>query len=521
MKHDLSPLARRVAEIATAHRFSGSASPRQPWPAPLPLVLARPGPRAASLGLADEPAAQWQGELEVDLSSGSIAVVGALGSGVTTTLRTIVCALASSPSYEAIRIYALDLLGRELESLASVPCVGAVIGGHEEERRERLVAVLGAELATRRDAGSSTASLPLVVVVIDGWSMLRTPGGDAAMLALGDALTRLVVEGAALGLRFVIGTDRATSLSNAITPSITTRLVLCPADPAEAAVSGVRFSPLAAGVPGRALIAGRPGVEVQVWRTSELDVTAAVSSLAAERRAPGIEVLAEEVSLAEVLAEAHVVRWAPGSVDEAAWVVPFGVGGNTLRVVRLVLRAGEPFLICGPARSGRSTALATIGAAMAHCRPDVALATLRRGSDPAAFVEEVREVRRCHGQVLVVIDDVERVEDPQGVLARLLADDGNDLRVVVAGRADLLRAAYGHWSAAARRSRHGLALRPNPDVDGDLWQAPLPRRLQVRGGPGRGVLVHDGSVEIVQVARSRRDVRGIRCGEGLWPEAAG
>ncbi len=519
--HDLTPLARRVAEIATANRFIGSAPPRQPWPAPLPLVLARPGPLAASLGMADEPAAQWQGELEVDLSSGSIAVVGALGSGVTMTLRTIVCALASSPSYEGIRIYALDLLGRELESLASFARVGAVIGGHEDERRERLISELGAELAARRDAGSSAASFPLVVVVIDGWSMLRTPGGDAAMLALGDALTRLVVEGAGLGLRFVIGTDRATSLSNAITPSITTRLVLCPADPAEAAVSGVRFSPLAAGIPGRALIAGRPGVEVQVWRTSEVDVTAALASLPAERRAPGIEVLAEEVSLAEVLAEAHVVRWAPGSVDQAAWVVPFGVGGNTLRVVRLVLRAGEPFLICGPPRSGRSTALATIVAAMAHCWPDVALATLRRGADPAEFVEEVREVRRCHGPVLVVIDDVERVEDPQGVLARLLIDDGNDLRVVVAGRADLLRAAYGHWSAAARRSRHGLALRPNPDVDGDLWQAPLPRRLQVRGGPGRGVLVHDGSVEIVQVARSRRDVRGIRCGEGLWPEAAG
>ena len=497
----LTPLARRVARIADVHRLSGLAPPRQPWPAPLPRVLARPRPDAASVGLVDEPAEQWQGELEPDLTAGSVAVIGAMGSGVTTTLRTIVCALASSSVHRGTRIYVLDLLGRELESLASFHRVGAVIGGHEEERRERLVAVLGAEVATRRDSLSSAASFPLIVVVVDGWSVLRTPGGDVAMLALGDALARLVVEGAGLGLRFVIGTDRATSLTNAIAPSIATRIVLCPADAAEAAAAGVRFSPLAVGVPGRALITGRPGVEVQVWRTSEHDAASAVVDLPVERSAPGIEALADEVSLTDVLAEAKAVRPAHDSADASGWVIPFGVGGPTLGVVHLVLRAGEPFLVCGPPRSGRSTALTAIGAAVLGCRPDVELATLRRGEEPAAFVDEVREVRGRNRPVLVLIDDVERIDDPQGLLARLLADDGDDLRVVVAGRADLLRTAYGHWSSAARRSRHGLALRPNPEVDGDLWQTPLPRRLQVRGGPGRGVLAKDGSIEIVQVAR--------------------
>lgn len=501
----VTPLARRVAEIADVHRLSGAAQPRQPWPDPLPLSLIRPRFDATSVGLADDPAAQWQGEFAPDLSAGSVAVVGSLGSGVTTTLRTVVCALSSSSAHRGTRIYVLDLLGRELESLTSFPRVGAVIGGHEEERRERLVAELGAEVAIRRDSSSPSASLPPIIVVVDGWSVLRTPGGDIAMLALGDALARLLVEGAAVGLRFVIGTDRATSLMNAIAPSIATRLVLCPTDAAEAASAGVRFSPLAVGVPGRALIAGRPGVEVQVWCTSEQEARSAALSLPAEPPAPGIGVLAEQILLSDVLAEANAVRPAHGPADAGGWVIPFGVGGRTLDVVRIVLQAGEPFLVCGPPRSGRSTALETIGAAMLHCRPDVELATLRRGKEPAAFVDEVREVRRRNRSVLMLIDDVERIEDTQGVLARLLADDGDDLRIVVAGRADVLRTAYGHWSAAARRSRHGLVLRPNPELDGDLWQAPLPRRLQVRGGPGRGVLVSDGSIEIVQVARARSE----------------
>ena len=378
-----------------------------------------------------------------------------------------------------------------------------MIGGHEEERRERLVARLGLEVATRRDAACAGAAFPPIVVVVDGWSALRTPGGDIAMFALGDSLVRLVVEGAALGLRFVIGTDRATSLTTAIAPSIATRIVLCPADTAEAAAAGVRFSPLAVGVPGRALIGGRPGVEVQVWHTADLDVTSAACRVGGEHRAPGIDLLATDVALGEVVEADDGPHHRPFG-DRSTWVVPVGLGGDSLGVIRVHLRAGEPFLVCGPPRSGRSTALATISAALTTRQPDVKVLAWHRGQEATIFTETVRDAYRCGRRVLVVIDDVERIEDPQGKLAQLLADDTEFLRIVLAGRADVLRSAYGHWSAAARRSRHGLALRPNPEIDGDLWHTPLPRRLNVRGGPGRGVVVRDGSHAIVQVARETR-----------------
>ena len=499
----MTPLAQRVRLITEAHRLAGSVPPRQPWPPALPPLSVRPRHDAASIGLADEATVQWQGEFVPDLLTGGIAVVGSLGSGVTTTLRAIVCALASSSAHIATQIYVLDLLGRELDLLAAFPRVGAVIGGHEEERRERLVARLGLEVATRRDSARAGATFPPIVVVIDGWSALRTPGGDVAMLALGDSLVRLVVEGAALGLRFVIGTDRATSLTSAIAPSIATRIVLCPADATEAAAAGVRFSPLAVGVPGRALIGGRPGVEVQVWHTTDLDVTSAASRAGDGRRAPGIDVLATDVALGEVL-EAEDGPLDRSFGDRSTWVVPVGLGGDSLGVIRVHLRAGEPFLVCGPPRSGRSTALATISAALMTRQPEVEVVAWHRGLEATMFAETVRDACRSGRRLLVVIDDVERIEDPQGKLAQLLADDTEALRIVLAGRADVLRSAYGHWSAAARRSRHGLALRPNPEFDGDLWHTPLPRRLNVRGGPGRGVVVRDGSHAIVQVARETR-----------------
>jgi len=75
------------------------------------------------------------------------------------------------------------------------------------------------------------------------------------------------------------------------------------------------------------------------------------------------------------------------------------------------------------------------------------------------------------------------------------------VHLVAAGNADALRAGYGHWTQTLRRSRLGVALRPNPSVDGDLWQVTLPRRTTAGFPPGRGYLIADGRIELVQVAR--------------------
>ena len=59
---------------------------------------------------------------------------------------------------------------------------------------------------------------------------------------------------------------------------------------------------------------------------------------------------------------------------------------------------------------------------------------------------------------ILLIDDAEAIEDPSGALARLLGDRLDHLRVVVAGRADSLRIAFGHWTQMARRSGSGIIL---------------------------------------------------------------
>ncbi len=503
-----STLDRRVVEIRDAFAELGLVSPRRPWPDPLPRSLSRPTSMCSSVAMADEPVTQTQEELTVDIDIGNVAVIGSIGRGVTNALRTIICSLivATPPGTQ---FYVLDLLGRDHELLASIAAVGAVVGAHEEERRERLIARLNDEVTRRRATPTNNGGLPMIVVAIDGWSSLRAAGADITMLALGDVLARLMVEGASVGIRFVLGTDRATSLSSAIAPGITTRFVLSPGDQAEAASAGVKFSPSAAGIPGRALLANRPGVEVQFWHTVDPDVRAIAAATSRYPAAPGIAVLPERIALAEIAALLDPAGPDAAVAGTGAWVVPIGVGGPTLGAVHVELRAGEPFLVAGSPRSGRTTAIETISSALAARRPDCVILTYRRGGHAGLFVDDA--LAACDGgqSVLVTIDDVDRLDDVGGHLAGLLRSENDRLRVVLAGRADVLRSAYGHWSSVARRSRHGLVLQPNPEVDGELWQTPLPRRLHVRGGPGRGALIGDGGFVVVQLAHvvptGRRD----------------
>jgi S-DNA-T family DNA segregation ATPase FtsK/SpoIIIE len=102
---------------------------------------------------------------------------------------------------------------------------------------------------------------------------------------------------------------------------------------------------------------------------------------------------------------------------------------------------------------------------------------------------------------LLLVDDCDTVEDGRNLLSRALSENRADLHVIGAGKADALRSAYGHWTQGLRRSRIGLALKPDIDRDGDLWGGSLPRKGPTQFAPGRGYLIVEGEVELTQAAR--------------------
>ncbi len=232
---------------------------------------------------------------------------------------------------------------------------------------------------------------------------------------------------------------------------------------------------------------------IQIGRPSESAIRHIAAQAAAERRPPAIEVLPDRVPL-ELLAAA-----APGESGER--FVPVGVGDRDLAPVGFHLHEGDHVLIAGPARSGRTTALMSIGSLAAAAGFEAVV--LGRPGSPlreldALVVESPAELAaKAEGRrALVLIDDAERVDHP--AITDLLHREGTN--VIAAGRAGALRGMYQHWTRDVRRCRLGLSLQPQPDVDGELWQMQFPRRGPSFGQPGRGYLVSGGEVEIVQVA---------------------
>jgi S-DNA-T family DNA segregation ATPase FtsK/SpoIIIE len=107
-------------------------------------------------------------------------------------------------------------------------------------------------------------------------------------------------------------------------------------------------------------------------------------------------------------------------------------------------------------------------------------------------------------RLLVMVDDATEVSDENGTLAALargrLRPEG--VRLVVSLDPVERRTAYGHWAAALRRCRSGIALHHDPDEDRDLWTSVLPPAPTGRRPPGRGLLLRDGEEAVeIQVAR--------------------
>ena len=261
-----------------------------------------------------------------------------------------------------------------------------------------------------------------------------------------------------------------------------------------------------------------PGQVVQIARP-RAGVAAAAADIAADapiptRRPPPVETLPHRVLVASLGDE--------GDDDGARlsarpWRIPVGLAEETMAPAHLVAYDGEHALVTGPARSGRTTALLTVAAACRLARPDVtvlAVAGPRSGLttdplvdavvSPAAVGETLQaRVDAVEGLTLLLVDDAETVDDVGDTLARLSTSQRPDLLVVAAGRNDMLRSGFTHWTRHLRRSKLGVLLAPSVDHDGDILGTRIPRRAPVAMTAGRGYLVNSGRSELVQLALPR------------------
>jgi S-DNA-T family DNA segregation ATPase FtsK/SpoIIIE len=544
-----------VAAVAVAHERLGSRPPRRPWQEPLPdhVSLAallddhrtdparrHPG-RHVVIGTIDAPERQDQHPLVVDLEDGGgLLVFGSGGAGKTTVLRTIAAAIEATAEPGAVDVLAFDLTSRGLTGLRPLSCVVDVATVDDAEAITRHIVTLEGEIERRRAAlGAGQAEhltayherggpLSRIVLLIDGYGGLADTLGDSATAGTfvvdswAERLVRVIVDGRQVGVHAVITAARRSALPSRLHAAVAPRLVLRHAEPTAYAEHGVRAA-LGDRVErgnGRGLWRGDSVVQVACV-SDDPGAKAQSDALAgiARRRPDGVHNPLATEALPDVLAGLpHLGR-------ATALVAPLGLTDVTGEPAELDLRWSHA-VVAGPPRSGRSTALASIGAALASDHEVHRLGPAGCGlsamspagggafaepGDAAALLDRIDNLCALGTPlrpVVFLVDDADRMED-EGlgrVWERLLTTDG--VRVVAALET---RALTGFTTdplvSAMKRARRLLLLQPDDPAEFvQITGVKLPRRPGVSWPPGRGVLVADRVPRIVHVALPRAEL---------------
>lgn len=514
-----------VASATLAAQQLQLASARRPWPDPLPNRMLRSDPGGAELGigLVDLPDEQRQEPMTLSSDAENVLILGSAGSGTTSALITCALTICERSGPNDLHLYAIDFGTQLLSPLAKLPHTGALIGPAEPGRLERLLKHLQREVERRRTLAATGLDpcdqqvAPRIVILVESWGGLRSAHDDLTGHMFMERFHRVLADGPGLGISAIVTADRPQALPSAAMAAFGRRFVLRLGDPVDYAVMGLRRPERAVPSPGRGVDVER-GCEFQM--AHEPDVGAAVNRVliahlpvdlsTPNRRPTAMSTLSARITLTH-LEEMLRGSNAPAAAHPETLAIVLGLGDDEHQPIGWALGEGEHALITGPSRSGKSTALIVAHhmatAALPHARvhvltPRTSAMRLLPGCDHHRDLASVAAaVSVADGPCLVFIDDAELVDDSTSALAALLACRRPGFWLVAAGRADALRTNYSHWSTTIRRSRHGLALRPQMEIDGELWLTPLPRRTMALSPTqvGRGYLVTAGSSELIQV----------------------
>ncbi|MGU3411783.1 FtsK/SpoIIIE domain-containing protein [Microbacterium sp. M1A1_1b] len=501
-----------IEAIGQANTAAGHAAPRPIWPEALGErvdldALTDVDGRVVPVAIADDPDHQRQVTTGWDLDEGNLMLMGIPGSGTSTALATIALQAAASASPDELDLLVLDMGPGDLAPLATLPHTTAYVGSGSGsvELRARFLRHLRTELDRRRASPGGRRA----VVLIDGLAALRDEYQDFEGQLLLDALYRVYAEGPALGISFAVSTTRAKAVPSAMDEVTTQKWLFRLADPYDYASIGVRPKNVPPAVPGR-FIGSTDRLQAHV-ATPGLPLDQAVGAVAA--RWPDATPKPQSVGrLPETVPIASLGTGA--SFDTEPWRLPVGIAEDDLGVAALEVYDGEHVLVAGPARSGKSTMLLTIGElarSASGTRPAVWAICDRRSPLAAAGFDRVAVgpdevpallagIRLERGPVLLLIDDAERFDDGDQAISSFLATERPGLCVVAAGRAADLRSIYSHWTKTVRKARCGVLLQPDVDYDGELLGVTLPRRSPVAMTVGRGYAASGGAVRLVQTA---------------------
>lgn len=491
-------------------------TPRRPWLLPLPKVVSAEDltdvavdsndgtgtePRIR-LALGDEPDRQRRLIRSWRATDGGLVVLGVLGSGVSTALRSVVAALGKASSVRPTWVFPIDHSAGGLAGIDRYPHVSPVIAATDSARHARLFSLLTEALEERREMSpAEVETLPLMVVVVDGTASFAEVNDLSPGSPTGEIWGRIVRDGPSVGIVTVLGASRRNEVPRATWAAANERIFFEQSDPSDFSEIGVRAKDLPTFTPGLALW----GSDAMVVQMIDWETLIDPESCIVLQELPDVSPLASSF-------DREILEGIAAEV-EPNLVVPIGIDDASRRVTQLTIRAGEHALIAGPSGSGRTSTLQTIAHQLRLGHSDVILVGVAPATEAELFsigvfdghgtVEGLHDVFTAAAtedrRWVFIIDDADRIDVESGPLLDLAKSAPPNVTLIAAGRSATLRQAYGHWTRFVRASGSGILLQPDPAADGDLLSARLPRDGRLPELPGRGYLVGSGEAHIVQV----------------------
>ncbi|MFE2357173.1 FtsK/SpoIIIE domain-containing protein [Streptomyces parvulus] len=551
---EITDLKVLVDAIRGANDTLGIPAQHSPWlPAldetllldDIPQVQSQGALPAAPYGIADLPSDQARRPVVVDFATfGHLLIAGGPRSGRSQVLRTVAGSLARTLSSADVHFYGIDCGNGALNALARLPHCGAVVSRNQQERVIRLFNRLTGELTRRQDLlaekgyadiGEQRASaaeeerLPHLVVFLDRWEGWLPTLGEYNHGDLTDQVMAMMREGASVGLHLVITGDRQL-LTGRISSLTEDKYGLRLADRGDFSLLDINARKIPEEIPpGRGFASGS-AVETQFALLAEdttgqgqaaalVEIgeaaTARDAGLPRTRRPFRVDVLPSRISFADAWAMRD-----PAASASPLWSL-VGVGGDELTAFGPDLGQGVPaFVIGGPAKSGRSTALLNIARSYLAQGVRLILAAPRpsplrdlEGTEGVLKVFTGRDIDEDEMEgliesagpeqpIVVLVDDAEVHEDcdAEDIFKRIVergVEEG--LAVVIAGDEEEICDGFTGWQVDMKKARRGILLSPQDSSAGELIGIRTNRSMV--GGqitPGKGML-HLGSGEHLTV----------------------
>lgn len=508
-----------------------------------PGAPSRDGLVPAPYAVDDLPGQQARRTAVIDLTTfGHMMISGAPRTGRSQALRTLAGSLARSNGCADVHMYALDCGNGALLALNSLPHCGAVVRSNETDRAVRLIgklaneaqrrmSVLGergfTDLNEQRTGVPEDERLPHIVLLIDRWEGFTASLGDLNSGQLTDTVFQLMREGSSVGIHVIMAGDRSL-LTGRISTLTENKMSFQLSDPSDLSLMGLNPRKLPSSIPpGRAfraqgsvethiaLLAQDPAGQAQSAALTAIGTEAEERDAAVPRaRRPfRVDVLPQRIDFMDA--------WELRDADRGPLWAMAAVGGDQLTALGPNLAEGTPaFVVAGPPRSGRSTALLTMTRSFLSVGTQVIIAAPRQSpmrmlarapgvvgcfeDDDIRGDELKAAIGRFGGPGVILVDDAELLRscDAGDVFTSVVRRAaGADVAVVLAGDADDVCGGFSGWQVEAKKARQGVLLSPQNMSDADLIGVRL-QRAQIGAAvqPGRGVLhLGDGTVHVVQV----------------------